>query len=329
MNDRITLNVEPSGRSGCPAVVPYRPKAPDEHANTRRVLLLDDDLAIQRKVSSYLAEHNMSVVVACSRKDIARQVAHSEPSLVILESCLDQTDRFGVLREIRSRSDVPVIIVSRRRDDEIDRVVGLELGADDYVTKPFGLRELLARIHAVLRRYEVGSTLMRQSGPNCFRFGSFQLDRHTRRLTNADAVAITLTKGEYVLLTAFLGAPQRPLSREQLLRATGVHKDVFDRSIDVSVLRLRRKLEPSPDAPRIIRTERGVGYVFCLSVELFETNAKYRSGTPEAPGAGHSAGDPRLTHADQGARAGSATQRQGPSGGGSLTDAVQLADLAG
>jgi DNA-binding response OmpR family regulator len=161
-----------------------------------------------------------------------------------------------------------VIITTGHRRDEIDRVVGLELGADDYVTKPFGLRELLARIRAVLRRQETGrATLQKAPERGVFRFGDWQLDRRLRRLTGSDGMPVALTKGEYALLVAFLDAPQRPLTREYLLQATRMHEDVFDRSIDVQVLRLRRKLETDPSAPRVIQTERGVGYVFALPVE--------------------------------------------------------------
>jgi two-component system OmpR family response regulator len=147
-------------------------------------------------------------------------------------------------------------------------VVGLELGADDYLTKPFGLRELLARIRAVLRRRATGRIAsQREAEQGRCRFGGWQLDRRARRLTDAGGVQVVLTKGEYALLIAFLEAPQRPLTREHLLQATRIHEDVFDRSIDVQILRLRRKLETAPSVPRIIQTERGVGYVFALPVE--------------------------------------------------------------
>ena len=161
-----------------------------------------------------------------------------------------------------------MIIATGHRRDEIDRVVGLELGADDYITKPFGLRELLARIRAVLRRRAAGEAVV-QRDPERGRigFGGWQLDRRNRRLTDPNGIPVALTKGEYALLIAFLDAPQRPLSREHILQATRVHEDVFDRSIDVQVLRLRRKLETDPNAPRVILTERGVGYVFALPVE--------------------------------------------------------------
>jgi two-component system, OmpR family, response regulator len=165
---------------------------------------------------------------------------------------------------------MPVIIITGHRRDEIDRVVGLELGADDYLTKPFILRELLARVRAVLRRFDAGRTVpARDAERGRWRFSGWQLDRRARRLTDPQGAVVTLTKGEYALLVAFLDAPQRPLSREHLLQATRVHEDVFDRSIDVQILRLRRKLERDLSAPRVIQTERGVGYVFAVPVEHF------------------------------------------------------------
>src|SRR5215471_18149446 len=132
----------------------------------------------------------------------------------------------------------------------------------------FGHRELLARIRAVLRRQEAGrAASQRDPERGRFRFGGWQLDQRLRRLIDPRGGQVALTKGEYALLTAFLDAPQLPLSREQLLQATRVHEDIFDRSIDVQILRLRRKLELDPSAPRIIQTERGVGYVFAQPVE--------------------------------------------------------------
>ncbi|MDB5410039.1 MAG: two component transcriptional regulator, winged helix family [Rhodospirillales bacterium] len=239
-----------------------------ERALSIRILLVDDDPAMQHMVADYLEGHNMRVVCASGREDVARLFAVAEPTLVILDLRLGQEDGLDLLREIRSRSDVPVIITTGHRRDEIDRVVGLELGADDYVTKPFGLRELLARIRAVLRRHETGNTAsQRDPERGRCRFGGWHLDRRTRRLTDASGEPVPLTKGAYALLLAFLDAPQRPLTREHLLQATRVHEDVFDRSIDVQVLRLRRKLETDPSAPRVIQTERGVGYVFALPVE--------------------------------------------------------------
>jgi two-component system OmpR family response regulator len=232
-----------------------------------RVLVVEDDQTMRHLVVNYLEEHNIQAISASRRDEVARLLAVGEPSLVILDLRLGETDGLDLLREIRSRSDIPVIITTGHRRDEIDRVVGLELGADDYITKPFGLRELLARIRAVLRRRETRQAAPRDSETGRCRFGGWQLDRRGRRLSDSNGVSVALTKGEYALLIAFLDAPQRPLSREHLLQATRIHEDVFDRSIDVQVLRLRRKLETDPNAPRVILTERGVGYVFALPVE--------------------------------------------------------------
>ncbi|MEJ0064232.1 MAG: winged helix-turn-helix domain-containing protein [Caulobacteraceae bacterium] len=235
------------------------------------ILLVDHDPALRRSVETYLQEHNMRVLSACDARDVAGRVAGGEPSLVLLDLRLDQSGGFGLLQEIRAHSDIPVIVTNGERGDEIDRVLGLELGADDYVAEPYCLRELVARIRAVLRRREPGGRCAASlKGERVrFQFGGWQLSRRTRRLTDAAGNPVRLTKGEYALLNAFLEAPLRPLSREQLLQATRVHEDVFDRSIDVQIYRLRRRLEDDPRAPRVIKTERGFGYVFALAVESF------------------------------------------------------------
>jgi two-component system, OmpR family, response regulator len=240
----------------------------DLTAYTARVLVVEDDHAMRRMVVDYLEDHNIGSLSASGRQELVRHFAAGEPDLIVLDLRLDQEDGLDLLREIRNRSDVPVIIITGDRRDEIDRVVGLELGADDYVTKPFSLRELLARIRAVLRRQEAArSAPPRNPELRRSKFGGWEFDRRLRRLVDPSGSQISLTKGEYALLTAFLDAPQRPLSREQLLQATRIHEDIFDRSIDVQILRLRRKLEPDPSTPQIIRTERGVGYTFTLPVQ--------------------------------------------------------------
>src|SRR5215468_4021873 len=224
-------------------------------------LVVEDDSTMRHLVTNYLEDHDIRAVSASRRDEVPMLLTRSRPDLVILDLRLGREDGLDLLREIRADSDIPVIIITGHRRDEIDRVLGLELGADDYITKPFGLRELLARIRAVLRRREPGqSAAPRDPEKGRCRFGSWQLDRRHRRLTNSRGEPIALTKGEYALLIAFLDAPQRPLSREHLLQATRVHEDVFDRSINVQVLRLRRKLETDSSMPRFIRTERGVGY---------------------------------------------------------------------
>jgi two-component system, OmpR family, response regulator len=232
------------------------------------VLVVEDDPALQRMILSYFEENNIRTLIASGREQMVRQLGSAEVNLVVLDLRLGQEDGLDLLREVRSESDVPVIIITGHRRDDIDRVVGLELGADDYLTKPFNLRELLARVRAVLRRFDAGRAApARDPERGRWCFCGWQLDRRTRKLTDPDGAPVALTKGEYALLVAFLDAPQRPLSREHLLQATRVHEDVFDRSIDVQILRLRRKLERDPSAPRVIQTERGVGYVFAVAVE--------------------------------------------------------------
>src|SRR5579859_5629625 len=247
---------------------PDEPRWSEGSAPPLRVLVVDDDLSIQDLLVKYLEQHNIRTISALRRQDVIRQFAVEEPDLIILDLQLGEEDGLDLLREIRFRSDVPVVVTTGHRREEIDRVVGLELGADDYMVKPFGLRELVARIRAVVRRREASHA---SAGTDAvrgrYRFGDWVLDRRLRRLTDAGGETIGLTKGEYALLVAFLDTPQRPLSREQLLQATRIHEDVFDRSIDVQILRLRRKLENDPSSPRIILTERGLGYKFTLAVE--------------------------------------------------------------
>ncbi len=209
------------------------------------ILVVEDDLDIRRMVVNYFDGHNMRCLSASGRHDMVRHFGQREPSLVILDLKLGRENGFDLLREIRSRSNVPVIITTGHHRDETDQVLGLELGADDYVIKPFSLRELLARVRAVLRRRDSARLEPQRNAPPArWRFGGWQLDGRTRHLTD-------------------------PLSRVTLLQATRMNEDIFDRSIDVQVLRLRRKLEIDSRAPRVIQTERGVGYLFILPVERF------------------------------------------------------------
>ena len=234
------------------------------------IVVVDDDDELRRMVTRYLEEHNIPTKSASNKAELNRHFEERHASLIILDLRLGRENGLDILREIRSHSDVPVIITTGHHIDEIDRVVGLELGADDYIAKPFSLRELHARIRAVLRRQNWGRTRRaRDPERGGYRFDGWRLDRRGRRLVDRNEKPVRLSKSEYALLLAFLEAPQRPLTREHLLQATRIHEDVFDRSIDVQVLRLRRKLEINPGVPRVIQTVRGVGYVFALSVEPF------------------------------------------------------------
>jgi two-component system, OmpR family, response regulator len=233
-----------------------------------RVLVVEDDPALKRMIKNYFSENNIESVTASNGQELTDQLGRNVISLIVLDLRLGSEDGLDILRKIRSNSDVPVIVITGHRRDEIDRIVGLELGADDYLTKPFNLRELLARVRAVLRRFDPGreaSDQERRRGR--FRFLGWQLDRRTRQLTDPAGVLVALTKSEFALLVAFLEAPGRSLTREHLLQATRVHEDIFDRSIDVQILRLRRKLERDPSEPRVIKTERSVGYMFAAAVE--------------------------------------------------------------
>jgi DNA-binding response OmpR family regulator len=235
----------------------------------RDVVIADNDPILQRVLVKYLEEHGMSVRCACNRKEIYRLLT-SDPNLIILDTLIHREDGFGLLRDICSHSNVPVIITTSDRPDEHDRIVGLELGADDYIIKPFSLRELLARIRAVLRRQEMGLAARaksRQRGG--YRFSGWRLDVGTRRLVDINETQVRLGNKEYALLLTFLQAPQRLLTRDYLLQATDFQDDVFDRSIDVLVSRLRRKLAIDPTTRSVIRTERGVGYLFESRVERF------------------------------------------------------------
>ncbi|MGI3902119.1 MAG: response regulator [Janthinobacterium lividum] len=244
--------------------------APDAETVRRRsrVLVVEDDPGMQRMVADYLDAHGTETAVAANRKDMLSLLARDSFDLMVLDLRLGADDGLDLLRELRAQSDLPVIIVTGHGSDEVDRVLGLELGADDYLTKPFSLRELLARIRVVLRRVETARNepaMMAASGLSSF--SGWVLNRRARRLTDPEGAEVALTKSEYALLVAFLDSPGRPLSREHLLQATRVHEDIYDRSIDVQILRLRRKLEGDPATPTMILTERGFGYRFAVPVE--------------------------------------------------------------
>jgi DNA-binding response OmpR family regulator len=238
--------------------------------STGQIVVVDDDPTMRQMISNFFADHNLPTATASNWAELRRHLRGAHPSLVILDLRLGQDDGFDLLRELRTHSDVPVIIVTGHRLGETDRIVGLELGADDYLAKPFSLRELLARVKAVLRRQAIGRNSRHQAPERGgFRFGGWVLERRHRKLSSVAGELVPLSKGEYSLLLAFLEAPQRILTREYLLQATRLHEDIFDRSIDVQVLRLRRKLEVDPSMSKIIRTIRGLGYDFGLDVEQF------------------------------------------------------------
>jgi two-component system, OmpR family, response regulator len=234
------------------------------------ILVVDDDPQIREMLEDYLTESGLRATVVSSGKQMRQLLANEPIDLVLLDLRLAGEDGMALARALREQSAVPIVMLTGVRE-EADRVMGLELGADDYLTKPFSPRELLARIRTVLRRTKAGTLQQhaRQRGVRAYRFADFELNLRTRRLKHGDGTPIELTNGEFNLLAALLGAPQRILTRDQLLDASRVHdNEVYDRAIDVQVLRLRRKIEPDPSQPRFIVTERGVGYIFNSPVEI-------------------------------------------------------------
>jgi two-component system OmpR family response regulator len=233
------------------------------------ILVVDDDPQIRDLLAEYLTSNELRVSVTASGKEMTATLAEQAIDLVILDLRLAGEDGMVLARKLREESAIPVIILSGVRD-EADRIMGLELGADDYLTKPFSPRELLARIRTVLRRTKGAAlTEARQNDVRAYRFAEFELNLRTRRLSRHPSQRIELTNGEFNLLAALLSAPQRILTRDQLLETSRVYdNEVYDRSIDVQVLRLRRKIEVDPTQPHFIVTERGVGYSFSSAVEI-------------------------------------------------------------
>jgi len=232
------------------------------------ILVVDDDPQIRDLLTEYLGENGMRVSVAGNGQAMSQILADETIDLVILDLRLAGEDGMAIARSLRERFTIPVVMLTGVRD-EADRVMGLELGADDYVTKPFSPRELLARIRTVLRRTRrAGTEPEKPQEIRAYRFGDFELNLRTRRLKRLDGTAVNLTNGELNLLAALLAAPERILTRDQLLEASRVYdNEVYDRAIDIQILRLRRKIEADPSQPRYIVTERGVGYVFSAPVE--------------------------------------------------------------
>ncbi|HET7033018.1 MAG TPA: response regulator [Casimicrobiaceae bacterium] len=232
------------------------------------VLAVDDDPSVRQMIADYLADNEIKVTVAGSGKEIAPLMARDTIDLIILDLKLPGEDGMQIARELRAESDVPIIILTGRKD-EADRVMGLELGADDYLTKPFSPRELLARIRALLRRTRARETVADElSRIRAYRFAGWELNVRLRRLKSPHGETIPTTNSEFNLLVAFLAAPQRVLSRERLLELSRLHDDeVYDRSVDVQVGRLRKKIEPKGAPAQLIRTERGAGYIFTAIVE--------------------------------------------------------------
>jgi two-component system OmpR family response regulator len=231
------------------------------------LLIVDDDREIRDLLSRFLRRQGFRVDAVRDGREMLQALADWQIDLVILDRMLPGEDGLTLCRELRAKSHVPIIMLTVL-GAETDRIVGLEMGADDYLVKPFHPHELLARIKAVLRRVQ---DVPLSEAPNkgaTLRFAGWKLDRARRRLETSEGVKVALSDGEFDLLVAFVEHPQRVLTREQLLDLSRGRSPVpFDRSVDMQVGRLRRKIEAHPDKPELIETVRGRGYIFTPAVE--------------------------------------------------------------
>lgn len=233
------------------------------------ILVVDDNPEILDLLTRFLSQHGMRVSTAADGEEMGRILTADPPDLVVLDLMLPGEDGLTICRRLRVETDMPVIMLTAM-GEETDRIVGLEVGADDYLPKPFNPRELLARIKAVLRRSrDSGEAAVAESGRRvyCFEGWRFAIDR--RQLFDPAGTEVPLSSGEYALLLALVQHPQRTLSRDQLLDlARGRDAMPFDRSIDTQVSRLRRKIEADPQNPRLVKTVWGAGYIFTPRVTL-------------------------------------------------------------
>jgi two-component system, OmpR family, response regulator len=231
------------------------------------ILVVEDARDIREPLARYLREHEYRATTAPDAGAARKVLKGSAIDLVVLDIMMPGEDGLSLCRSIRATSQIPVILLTAR-GEEVDRIIGLEMGADDYIPKPFSPRELIARIAAVLRRTQ--ALPPRQKPPQAarIRFGDWTLDTGQRELIGMDSLAIPLSSGEFRLLNALLERPKIALTRNQLLDLTkGREADLFDRSIDNHVSRLRKKLEPDPKNPRYIKTVWGGGYMFAAEPE--------------------------------------------------------------
>lgn len=232
------------------------------------ILVVDDDTMLREWLLRYLQDNDMRVTAVADGRAMFDAFEHDAFDLVLLDLRLPGEDGLQLAKRLRERTPVPIVLLTGKTE-EADRVMGLELGADDYVTKPFSQRELLARLRAVMRRYRTaGVDVTRDPGCRAYRFQGWELNLRTRRLRAPDGRRLELSNHEFSLLAALCSAPQRVLSRDRLLEMTRLHSaEVYDRTIDVQVLRLRRKIEADPSRPQLIVTERGAGYLFNTEVD--------------------------------------------------------------
>lgn len=241
---------------------------PDPRNSWPHVVAVDDDPAIRDLLTAYLSDNELRVTAVATQRELEATMSRDTVDAVVLDVRLQGEDGMQIARRLREQSQVPILMLTGRAE-EADRVMGLEIGADDYLTKPFSSRELLARIRALIRRAQAQATVAdAMSRVRAFRFAGWELNVGLRRLKDPAGTMVELTNGEFSLLAAFLAAPQRTLTRDQLLDLSRLHNaEVYDRTIDVQILRLRRKIEADPARPRFILTQRGAGYLFDSAVD--------------------------------------------------------------
>ena len=228
---------------------------------SKKILMVDDDVRMRELLQRYLTEQGFDIKTVADAKEMDVALAKDSVDLLVLDLMLPGEDGLAICRRLRANNVSTPEIMLTARGDEVDRIIGLEMGADDYLPKPFNPRELLARINAVLRRHE-HSPESENANKEIFSFGEFVFDSSTRSLSK-NGMQITITSGEFALLKVFTEHARQPLSRDRLMQlARGRELDVFDRSIDVQVSRLRRIVEPDPAHPRYLQTMWGFGYVF-------------------------------------------------------------------
>lgn len=235
------------------------------------ILIVDDDPEIRRLLVDYLARNGVEAIAARDGRDMWRELDRHAIDLVVLDLMLPDTDGLTLCRDLRAKSNIPVLMLTAR-GEETDRIVGIEMGADDYLVKPFNPRELLARINMILRRTRALPPNLRPELSRCLYFSGWCLDTATRLLTASDTVAMPLSGGEFRLLRIFLDHPNRVLNRDQLTEMIhGREAEPYDRAIDVQVSRLRQRLRDDSREPELIKTVRGEGYVLATTVEVRDT----------------------------------------------------------
>lgn len=232
-------------------------------ASSPHIMVVDDEAPARDMVGDYLKMHGFTVTLCDGGRSLRAELKNAEPDLIVLDLNMPEEDGLSIVRDLKSQRNVPVIMLTATASP-IDRVVGLEIGADDYVAKPCELRELVARIRSVLRRSAGSAQAPEAARKNRrVRFGTKWLDLDAHHLRDDEDAVHPLTASEFSLLKAFAENPQRVLSRERLLDLASARDDEpFDRAIDVRITRIRRKIEPDPGQPRIIQTVRGAGYLF-------------------------------------------------------------------